>query len=371
MEYRVLGRTGLRVSAIGLGTEYLIDLPREHVVSVVREATAGGINYFDLFFAQPRFRDIMGEAFKDLRESVILAAHLGAADRDGQYEKTRDPEECRRFFLDFLARYRTDHVDVLFLHNCDTPEDYERVMRPGGLLDMAKGFQREGKARFIGFSGHTVTTSLAAVKSGAVDVLMFTLNVTGNAVPGRMELLQECARRGVALVAMKPFAGGRLFQAMGEIELTAFHTGGVERKLAHKPSITPVQCISYALSQIGVSTVVPGCKDLEQLSASLAFLSASEAERDYSAAVSGFAEYAPGQCVYCNHCLPCPSRIDVGRVIRMLETACERPTDAERAAYRALSATAADCIQCGDCAARCPFGVDVVARMETAAKRFG
>ncbi len=371
MEYRVLGRTGLKVSGIGLGTEYLIEQPRDHVINVIREALARGINYFDLFFAQPRFRDVMGEAFQGHRDRVILTTHLGAAERDGQYEKTRNPAECRKFFLDFLDRYRTDHTDVLFLHNCDSQEDYERVMGPGGLLDMARGFQREGKARFIGFSGHTVSTSLAAVKTGAVDVLMFTLNVMGNAVPGRNELLAECARRGVGVVAMKPFAGGKLFQAEGEIELSMYHTGGVEKKLEGRKPITPVQCISYVLSQIGVSTVVPGCKDLEQLSASLAYLSAAEAEKDYSAAVSAFKEYLPGQCVYCNHCLPCPSHIDVGRVMRMLDTASHPPSESERAAYRSLPAAASDCIQCGDCEGRCPFGVKVVSRMEEAAARFG
>jgi predicted aldo/keto reductase-like oxidoreductase len=370
MQYRVLGRTGLRVSEVGLGTEYLIDLPREHVIAVIREAAARGVNYFDLFFAQPRFRDIMGEAFTGLRERVILAAHLGAADRDGQYERTRDPAECRRFFLDFLARYRIDCVDVLFLHNCDEADDYARIMGPGGLLEMAREFQREGKTRFIGFSGHTVSTSRAAVESGSVDVLMFTINMAGNAVPGKKELLQECARRGVGVVAMKPFAGGRLLQGDGEIEMNNWQVGGGERRLDKRCAVTPVQCISYALSRIGVSTVVPGCRDLEQLSASLAYLSATEAEKDYSGAVAAFKEYVPGQCMYCNHCLPCPSRIDIGRVIQMLETSADRPTAAERAAYLALPAHAADCIQCGDCVERCPFGVEVIGRMERAAARF-
>ncbi len=370
MRYRELGRTGLRVSEVSLGTEYLIDLPQDHVVPVIREAVAKGINYFDLFFAQPRFRDIMGEAFRGLRDRVYLAAHLGAADRDGQYEKTRDPAEARRYFLDFLTRYRIDCVDVLFLHNCDEEDDYARIMGPGGFLEMAREFQRDGKARFIGFSGHTISTSRAAVESGAIDVLMFTINMAGNAVPGKKELLQECVRRNVGLVAMKPFAGGKLLQADGEIEMAKWQIGGGERRLDKRCAVTPVQCLSYALSQIGVSTVVPGCRDLEQLAASLAYLDAVEAEKDYSAAVSAFKEYVSGQCVYCNHCLPCPSRIDIGRVIRMLETAGNPPTAAERDAYRALSASASDCTQCGSCAERCPFGVDVIGRMELAEKLF-
>ena len=81
MEYRRLGRTGLDVGAVSLGTEYLIDLPREKVVSVIREAIARGINYFDLFYAQEEFRDNMGAAFKGHRDRVFLAGHLGATEK--------------------------------------------------------------------------------------------------------------------------------------------------------------------------------------------------------------------------------------------------------------------------------------------------
>ena len=83
-----------------------------------------------------------------------------------------------------------------------------------------------------------------------------------------------------------------------------------------------------------------------------------------------FKEYVTGECVYCNHCLPCPSRIDIGRMIRALETASNHPTAEQRAAYRALSATASECTKCGACIERCPFGVDVVSKMELARLRF-
>ena len=76
MEYRTLGRTGLEVSAISLGTEHLLDLPPDHVASVIHAALDHGINYFDLFWAHPEFRDMMGAAFKGHRHRALLAAHL-------------------------------------------------------------------------------------------------------------------------------------------------------------------------------------------------------------------------------------------------------------------------------------------------------
>ena len=125
MEYRTLGRTGVQVSAISLGTEYLINQSSEHVSSVIHEAIAQGINYFDLFFAQPRFRDHMGAAFKGYREKVNLVAHLGAIERDGQYDRSRDLAVAERFFDDFLTRYHTDYVDVLMVHNIDEQAEYD------------------------------------------------------------------------------------------------------------------------------------------------------------------------------------------------------------------------------------------------------
>jgi aryl-alcohol dehydrogenase-like predicted oxidoreductase len=68
MEKRVLGKTGLRVGAVGLGTEYLSGKPRAEVVATIRGAIDRGINYFDIFYAQPKFRDTMGIAFKGFRD---------------------------------------------------------------------------------------------------------------------------------------------------------------------------------------------------------------------------------------------------------------------------------------------------------------
>jgi len=370
MQYRTLGKSGLRVSAISLGTEYLLNQPRERVVEVIRAAIDQGVNYFDLFWPQPAFRDNMGAAFKGYRERVMLAAHLGAAMKGEQYEKTRDLKACRAFFEDFLTRYSTDYVDVLFLHNIDEQSDYEEVMRSGGMAEMAQRLKEEGRTRLIGFSGHTVSTALQAVESGIVDVLMFPINLAGNAIPGRKELFNACATRGVGLVAMKPFAGGKLLQKERVIAIENWQRGGAPKQVEKSVTITPVQCLAYVLAQSGVSTVVPGCKNLEELRGVQAFWGSTEEEKDYSAIVADFAEYTPGECVYCNHCLPCPALIDIGQVIRLLETAQHNLTAELRAAYDALSAKASDCIHCGACVERCPFGVDAESKMEQAAALF-
>lgn len=371
MQYRTLGRTGLQVSAIGLGTEHLLEQPRERAIEVVHTAIERGVNYFDVFWAHPQFRDTMGAAFRGHRDQVILAAHLGATVEDGQGSRTRDPQLAIRFFHDFLTRYHTDHTDILMLHNCDEQDDYEAIMRPGGLADLTDRLRQEGKARFVGFSGHTVSTALQAVESGRVDLLMFPINLAGHSVPGKADLLNACVAHNVALVAMKPYAGGMLFMRERELPMNIWTSGGGEYKLEKPAStITPVQCLSYTLAQNGVSTTVPGCRTIDELDAALAYWQATEEEKDFAPLLAGFQHAVRGECVYCNHCLPCPSHIDIGQTIRLYELARRQFTAEVRAAYRAMLANADDCIQCGDCETRCPFGVSVIGKMEEAARLF-
>ncbi len=370
MQTRTLGRTGIEVSAISLGTEYLIDLPQDHVDAVIHHAIERGINYFDLFYAQPHFRDILGRAFQGYRDRVLLTAHLGATVESGQGAVTRDPSVAQEYVEDYLRRYHTDYVDVLFLHNSDGQEDYDTVMAPGGLLDLAQKLQEQGVARAIGFSGHTVSTARQAAESGAVDVIMFPINLAANAVPGKREFLQSCAVHDVALVAMKPFAGGKLLQPESNLALMSFHSGGGDMELTKEQAITPIQCLHYVLSQVGVSTIVPGCKSIDELDQALAYWAADDEARDFSQLLAAFAQYQQGECVYCNHCLPCPSFIDIGQVNRLLDTGMAAMTPAVQAAYAALSANADDCIQCAACEARCPFGVPVIEKMEQATELF-
>jgi predicted aldo/keto reductase-like oxidoreductase len=379
IERRPLGRTELMVSAVSLGTEYLLNKPVDHVAQVIRAAVDRGVTYFDLFWAQPGFRDALGAAFVGLRDRVQLAAHLGAVAPSGEHEVSRDPRLALRFFEDFLARYRTDYVDVLYLHNVNDQPDLDLVMGPGGILDLARRLVREGKARAIGFSGHSVPITRAAVASGAIDVLMFPINLAGHAIPGRRELLLECQERGVGVVAMKAYAGGKLLSPGRTLLMESWQRGTegsvevppteVERRAGLAP-ITAVQCIAYALAQPAVATVVPGCAELTELLAALDYYQAPAAERDFAVALADFAEPVSGECVYCNHCLPCPVSVDVGATIRLLESAAWLSQDEIERGYRALPVSPSACTDCGVCGERCPFGVDAPTKVLAAAERF-
>ena len=370
MEYRKLGRTGLDVSAIGLGGAHNMQiLPEKTVVSIVQEALDNGINYIDLYSANPHVRDKIGLALKGKREKAIIAAHLGVSEKHGQYCRTRDEGECSKFFMDFLSRLRTDWVDVLMLHFIDLENDYESVFN-GGMLHLAQKYQSEGKARFIGMSSHNLEVSLKAVKSGQIDVLMYPINITNSAMPDREKLLYACITEGVGLVAMKPFAGGTLLQETAEVFTDTLSSGWRSFHRKQAISSTPIQCISYVLSQAGVSSVVPGIKSAAELRETLRFLNASSEEKSFDSLVESFGRYLEGGCVYCGHCLPCPSSIDIARVNRLVETSKHVFTRDLYSEYNELSAKGSDCIECEACMKRCPFNVDVISKMKEAKRLF-
>jgi len=83
-----------------------------------------------------------------------------------------------------------------------------------------------------------------------------------------------------------------------------------------------------------------------------------------------FKEYKEGVCVYCNHCLPCPTGIDIGRVNRLLDLSKPELSDSIKEEYGSLDAKASECIECGKCKERCPFGVEVITRMREAVETF-
>lgn len=366
MHFQKLGRTGQDVGVISIGTEHLFGLPRETVASVIGAALDRGVNYFDVVFSFPDYLDHLGAAFRGRRDKVLLTGHLGSTVRNGQYCRTESAKVSRGFFLELLSRLGTETIDILFLHNFNNLRQWETAAGPGGRLELACRLRDEGKARFIGISGHDPEVMKQAIDTGQVDVVMFPLNLMGHAMPGRNELQELCARRNIGLVAMKPYGGGKLLTYRGTVRVPKYQTGGEAYKVRFPSDITPVQCISYVLTQVGVSTALVGVKTPEEVASALHTLDAAPAERDFATLVSAFGRHITGECVYCNHCLPCPEAIDIAATMRLLDTAqLAVPADL-RSAYAALPVNASACTSCGACEQRCPFGVTVIAKLRQA-----
>lgn len=341
MLFRKLGMTDMEPSVIGLGMEHLTS--PETLIATVRAAVERGINYIDIMIWMPELQEALGVALHGLRHSVLLAGHLGIACSKRMYRKTRDPSECQQLLHDLLARLRTDYLDVLHITYVDAPDDLATVVAPGGVLELATRLKKDGVARALGMSGHSPQTAMRLLDAGPLDVLMHPVGLLDPPMPGKTELLHLCARRGAGVVAMKPFHGGESF------------------KLETPPN--PWQCIHYTLSQPAVTVALTGVKNLAELEQNLHYLDASAAEVDFGARLGDFQAELRGTCVYCSHCLPCPAEIDIPSVLRLGAAARSGIEQALRAQYNALEARASDCLECGDCMERCPFGVEITAQL--------
>ena len=379
MNYRTLGKTGLKVSEIGVGGEWLERHNAEEVKAVMDACYAEGINIVDCFMSEPNARTNIGNAIKEHRDKWIVQGHVGSAWRDGQYVRTRDMEEVKAAFADLLARFQTDYIDLGMIHFVDKLDDWKTVLE-NGFMDYMLELKKSGAIRHIGLSTHNTTIARLAVEHGVVEVILFSLNPAYDLLPPteniddffapqydpslrgidpeRDELYKLCEREGVAITVMKGLGGGRLLDA---------------QRSPFGVALTPIQCLHYALTRPAVSSVLVGFDNVSQIPASLAYESASEEEKDYATVLSTAPRHAfRGQCTYCGHCKPCPADIDIAMVNKLYDLATMQdgvPASVSEH-YHGLSAHASDCLACGACESRCPFEVPIIERMKSAAQLF-
>ena len=382
MEYRTLGRTGLSVSCVGLGAEWLEGKSDDAVRAVIDSALDCGMNYIDVFMPEPAVRSNIGAALHGRREKMLIQGHIGTVFEDGQYKRTRDLAQTKASFEDMLSRLQTEYVDVGMIHYVDSAEDYAAVFETD-IIEYAKSLKAEGKIRFLGLSSHNPETALRAVQTGLIDVLMFSINpaydfedsaadiytqmeFSGLKADGvhrpdsaRRELYGYCEAEGVGIVVMKALAGGRLLDA----SQSPFGT-----------ALTVPQCIHYSLTRPGVTSVLVGCSSSSEVETAAAYCSASDAERDYSSVFAGNPQIqTAGNCLYCGHCKPCSAHIDIPAVFKLLDLALAAEETPETVAghYASLDYNADDCIECRMCEPNCPFGVKIAERMSRARRIFG
>ena len=374
MKTRTLGRTGIAVSEIGLGCEHLVKKSESEIRAIVDAAIEHGMNIFDVFMPEPDVRSRIGKALAGRRKNVLLQGHIGSTFQDGQYKKDPDLAQCKIGIGDFLKRYQTDYIDIGMLHFMDSDEDYARYFERGPL-EYALDLKKRGVIRALGMSSHNARIAKRAVGTGLIDVLMFSINPLFDSTdaeadifsffepgksPGitsvdaeRASLYALCEEKGTAITVMKALAAGMLLNKDNPFG-----------------AMTVAQCEHYALNRPAVASVLIGCSDPEQVRIAAAYEEAPD--KDYAFLGKTTAFSAAGRCMYCNHCLPCPSAIDIAAVTKYLDMA--RGSDASgvsptiAAHYDALSAHASDCVECGSCEEACPFGVQVIENMREAAK---
>lgn len=381
MKYRELGRTGFKVSAIGLGCEGFLNKKPEAVAGEMDFAFNNGINFIDIYASNPELRSNIGAALKGRRKEFFIQGHVCSVWENGQYLRTRDLQKSVMAFADLLDRLKTDYIDIGMIHYVDEEEDFRRVF-DGDILPWVAELKQKGAVRSIGLSSHNPTVAELAAKSGAIDVIMFSVNPCydmhppeenvealmdsadykdgmSNMAPERKALYELCEEKGIGLDAMKIYGGGTLLRA----ETSPFGA-----------ALTPIQCIEYALARPAVSSVMVGAGSIEEIREAVGWCNAEAKERDYSNVLSNLKAFSwQGQCMYCGHCAPCSSHIDIAAVNKFYDLAKGDGPIPETvlAHYGDLSRHASDCIGCGSCERNCPFGVEIIKQMGKTAALFG
>lgn len=380
MHYRRLGKTGLMVSEVGFGGEWLERHEFQESVELIRYAGKQGINIIDCWMADPKSRRIIGEAVKEERASWFIQGHIGSTWQNGQYVRTRDMEFVKPAFYDLLTYLQTDYVDLGMIHFVDDQRDWDLLMG-NGFIDFVKELKAAGTIRHIGLSTHNPRIGRMAAESGFIEMILFSINPAFDMLPAnedinvlfadtydsslkgidpeRSALYQCCEQNDVGITVMKSFAGGRLFDA----ERSPF---GV--------ALTPVQCIHYALTRPAVGSVLCGYDTKQQIDRAVAYETATQEEKDYASVIAGapFHSYT-GECTYCGHCRPCAAELDIAMINKYYDLAVMQPTlpQSVKEHYLSLGHTASECIGCRACEERCPFSVPIAERMGKTAELFG
>lgn len=380
MEYRTLGKTGLKVSEIGFGGEWLERHDEDYSIELLKYAHRKGINIVDCWMPDPKSRDIIGKAMEGCRNSWYVQGHIGSTYQNGQYVRTRDMKYVRPAFEDLLARFHSDYVDLGMIHYIDSVEDWNNVMN-GEFIKYVHELHDKGVIKHIGLSTHNPVIGKLAVETGFIEMILFSINPAFDMRPAtenlesmfggydkdqlsgidsdRARFYQMCEENNVGLTVMKGYFGGALLDKDRSPFGVAF---------------TPAQLIHYALTRPGVSSILCGYDTKEQVDEAVYYENASDDEKDYASVIANAPLHSyRGQCTYCGHCKPCPVDIDIAMVNKFYDLATAQSSIPESVSqhYKALKHTASECLGCKGCEDRCPFGVKVADRMKQTAELFG
>ncbi len=256
---RALGKTNVQISALGMGGHHLGDAKDEKAaIQLVHDAVDGGVTFFDNCWEYHlgKSEEWMGKGLKGLRDKVFLMTKVCTHGRDAGL--------AMRMLEESLRRLQTDHLDLWQIHGVTFDNDPELFARKGGAAEALTLAKKQGKVRFVGFTGHKDPgIHLKMLQTNyPFDAVQMPLNAfDGTFRSFETKVLPELQRRGIGALGMKPFSG------KGEPVM--------------KGVTTPEETLRYAMS-LPVATTITGMEKPEVLKQNLAiaqgFQPMSEAE---------------------------------------------------------------------------------------------
>lgn len=202
---RSFGKSGVQISALGMGGHHLGDAEDlKTAKELVDRAIEGGINFFDNCWEYHRGKSEvwMGEALKGKRQRAFLMTKVCS--------HGRDKDVAMNMLHESPNRLQTDHLDLWQIHGVSFDNDPEPFIRPNGAAEALVEAKKQGKVRFVGFTGHKdPKIHLAMLRTGfPFDAVQMPLNPFDSGFRSfEKVILPELKQRGIAVLGMKPFGG--------------------------------------------------------------------------------------------------------------------------------------------------------------------
>ena len=319
-----LGRTNLEVSKNGFGALPIQRISMDEAVALLRRAYEGGINYFDTAYGYSDSEEKLGCALHHVREHIILSTKTPATTAEVFWQHLRTS----------LQRLQTDYIDIYQFHNpafCPKPGDGT------GLYEAMLEAKAQGLIRHIGITNHRLSVAEEAVRSGLYETLQFPFSYLAS--EKEEALVHLCREHDVGFICMKALAGGLIT-----------HSDAAYAYLAQFPvaPIWGIQRMSELEEFLSYQDAPPALTEERR-----AFI---EKER---------VELAGDFCRGCGYCMPCPAGIEINTCARMSLLLRRSPaaghlSEAGQAKMRKIE----DCLHCGQCQSRCPYGLDTPALLQ-------
>ena len=318
MEKMILGRTGLEISRSGFGALPIQRVSFEEAARLLNRALDAGINYIDTARAYSDSEAKIGAGVGNRRSEFFIATKTHA----------KTGETLKKDLETSLRELKTDVIDVYQFHNPGF------VPVPGGedgLYDAAVQARREGKIRFIGITQHSIERAFQAVNSGLYDTMEYPFNHLST--ERDRELVRLCSEKNVGFVAMKALSGGLVTDARLPFVFL--------REYANVVPIWGFQKMEELNQIIDMEQNPPVRTDeIDRL-----------IERDRRELSGAF-------CRSCGYCLPCPAGIKIPQANRMMQllgrAVWQNYVTAE---WQREMEKIENCVHCGACAKRCPYGL--------------
>ncbi len=336
MKYNTLGKTNLKVSAISFGGIPIQRDTIENAKEVVDKLEEYGMNYIDTARGYTVSEEYIGAALKGRREKFIIATKSTA----------RDYESMKKDVDISLSNLQTDYIDVYQFHNAKAA-DIDVIFSENGAYKALKEAKENKKIGFIGATFHNVGALKKAIDlyGDLIDTVMFPYNIVE--VHGE-EVLLEAKAKGIATIAMKSLAGGNL------------ENYDLALRFIEKSGVIDVQ--------------IPGMGNTEEVDKNAAVLHNLKplSEEEKLEVLKIREDLGSEFCRRCGYCLPCTVGIDIPSnfVFRNYLVRYEGLADWARKRFNALNATAKDCIECGECEARCPYDLPIIKMLKEVAIAF-